>query len=174
MVNPHRDGESRRQPRRCAICTGPVDPGALRVYESDEFVHAACRNLHITRAALQQYGAGEDGPTVEASGPTAGSPEPEAPVMRTCPICQESATVARDAADAASYVVEGCACGGYAVAAEVLEWRLSRLTAAERAELVATLQGFRAMGRGARLSTGDERGISGRLVIRTHGERRYS
>jgi hypothetical protein len=94
--------------------------------------------------------------------------------MRTCPICQESATVVRDVTDAASYVVEGCACGGYVVAADVLEWRLSRLTAAERAELVVTLQGFRAMGRGARLSTGDERGISGRLVIRTHGDRTYS
>jgi hypothetical protein len=147
-----------------------MDPGALRVYERGEFVHASRRNRHITRAALQQYGAGENHPTVTA----AGSPEAEAPAMSTCPICQESATVARDVADAASYVVEGCACGGYAVAAEVLEWRLSRLTAAERAELLATLQGFRAMGRGAHLSTGDERGISGRLVIRTHGERTYS
>jgi hypothetical protein len=52
------------------------------------------------------------------------------------------------------------------VAAEVLEWRLSRLTAAERAELVATLQGYRAMGRHAWLTTGDRRSISGRLVIR--------
>jgi hypothetical protein len=105
---------------------------------------------------------------------TAGSPESESPAMSTCPICLESATVVRDAAEAASYVVDGCACGGYVVAADVLEWRLSRLTAAERAELVATLQGFRAMGRDARLSTGDERGISGRLVIRTHGERTTS
>jgi hypothetical protein len=146
-----------------------VDPGALRVYESGAFVHASCRNRHITRAALQQYGAGEDGPTVEASGTTTGSPESEAPAMRTCPICQASATVVRDVADAASYAVDGCACGGYVVAAEVLEWRLSRLTAAERAELVTTLQGFWAMGRRAWLSTGDERSMSGRLIIRTHG-----
>jgi hypothetical protein len=149
-----------------------VDPGTLRVYEGGEFFHASCRSLQIARAALRQYGAGDDSPTVEAMGTMGGSPESAWPaILSRCPICQESATVVRDVADAASYAVDGCACGGYVVAAEVLEWRLSRLTAAERGELVATLQGFRAMGRDVWLSTGDG-SISGRLVIRTQSPRR--
>jgi hypothetical protein len=108
------------------------------------------------------------------SGATGGSPESEQPaILSTCPICRESATVVRGIADAAWYAVDGCACAGYVVAADALEWRLPRLTAAERAELVATLQGFRAMGRDAWLSTGDG-SISGRLVIRTQSPRRAS
>jgi len=175
MVNRDGDVELRRHPLSCPNCTVPVDPGTLRVSERGEFFHASCRSLQIARVALQQYGAGDDGPTDEAIGTTEGSPDSEWPaILSTCPICQESATVVRDVTDAASYAVDGCACGGYVVAAEVLEWRLSRLTAAERAELVATLQGFRAMGRDAWLSTGDGRSISGRLVIRTHGPRRDS
>ena len=62
--------------------------------------------------------------------------------------------------------VEGCTCGGFEVAAVALEWRLPRLSAAERSDLGATIQGFRAMGRAAWLTTVDG-GISGRLVIRT-------
>jgi hypothetical protein len=64
--------------------------------------------------------------------------------------------------------VDGCRCGGFFVAADVLEWRLPRLTTGERAELSATIQGLRAMGRAAWLSTADG-AISGRLVIRSTG-----
>ena len=166
------DVESRRHAPRCPVCTVPVDPGTLRVYEGGEFFHASCRSRQMTRAALQRHDAGDGGPTVDASGTTGGSPESERPaILSTCPICHESATVVRGLADAAWYAVDGCACAGYVVAADVLEWRLSRLTAAERADLVATLQGFRAMGRDAWLSTGDG-SISGRLVIRTQSPRR--
>jgi hypothetical protein len=61
--------------------------------------------------------------------------------------------------------VEGCRCGGFAVAAETLEWRLPALTAAQRAELSEAIRGFRAMSREAWLTTADGE-ISGRLVLR--------
>jgi hypothetical protein len=172
MVDRHRDVASRRHAPRCPVCTVPVDPGTLRVYEGGAFFHASCRSLQITRAALQQHDAGDGGPTADAIDTMGDSPESERrAILSTCPICHESATVVRGIADAAWYAVDGCACAGYIVAAEVLEWRLSRLTAAERAELVATLQGFRAMGRDAWLNTADG-SISGRLVIRTHSPHR--
>jgi hypothetical protein len=60
---------------RCPGCAMPVGTGTARVYEGGEFYHASCRSLRIARAALQQYGAGDDGPAVEASGTTAGSAE---------------------------------------------------------------------------------------------------
>jgi hypothetical protein len=171
-VNRDGDAPSRRHAPRCPVCTVPVAPGTIRLYEGGEFFHASCRSVQITRAALRQHGAGD--PTVNMAGATGGSPESEQPaILSQCPICHESATVVRGIADAAWYAVDGCACAGYVVAADALEWRLSRLTAAERAELVATLQGFRAMGRDAWLSTGDG-SISGRLVIRTQSPRRSS
>ena len=172
MVNRDRDVQSRRHAPRCPVCTAPVTPGTIRLYEGGEFFHASCRSVQITRAALRQHGAGD--PTVNMSGATGGLPESEqSAILSTCPLCHESATVVRGLADTAWYAVDGCACAGYVVAADALEWRLSRLTAAERAELVATLQGFRAMGRDAWLSTGDG-SISGRLVIRTQSPRRSS
>jgi hypothetical protein len=61
--------------------------------------------------------------------------------------------------------VEGCQRGGFAVAADTLEWRLPALTAGQRAELSETIRGFRAMAREAWLTTADG-GISGQLVFR--------
>jgi hypothetical protein len=60
-------------------------------------------------------------------------------------------------------MVEGCRCGGFAVAGDTLEWRLPALTAAQRAELSDTIRGFRAMSREAWLTA--DGGISGRLVL---------
>jgi hypothetical protein len=150
---------------RCPACATPVATGTVRVYERGQFFHASCRSRQVGRLALQQADAG-GGPTLEA----AGAPE-DRPVSQRlatldiCPICKQPATVC-SFAGAEWYAVDGCTCAGFFVTAEVLEWRLPRLTATERTELVMTLQGFRAMGRDAWLSTGDG-SISGRLIIRT-------
>jgi hypothetical protein len=77
MVNRDGDGESRRHPRRCPICTAPIDPGTVRVYEGGEFFHASCRSWQRTRGALQQYGTADDGPMVEAMGTTGAHPNPK-------------------------------------------------------------------------------------------------
>jgi len=60
------------------------------------------------------------------------------------------------------------------VARETLEWRLATLGPAERAELAATILGFRAMGREAWVTTADGTGISGRLVILTESPELFS
>jgi hypothetical protein len=63
-------------------------------------------------------------------------------------------------------VIEGCSCGGFFVWARLLEWRLPRLGRTERSDLVASIQGFRAMGQEPWVTTADG-GIFGRLVILT-------
>jgi hypothetical protein len=83
---------------------------------------------------------------------------------RLCPICQHAARFAEGAATG-WYFVEGCVCAGFFVAEGVLEWRLPRLTSAERADLLTTIHGFHAMGRDAWLSTSDGT-MSGRLLVR--------
>src|SRR5687768_10381323 len=65
-VNRDGDAPSRRHAPRCPVCTAPVAPGTIRLYEGGEFFHASCRSVQITRAALRQHGA--DDPTVNMSG----------------------------------------------------------------------------------------------------------
>jgi hypothetical protein len=160
-------GDSDFPEPRCPACLTVVRSGTLRVYVQGEFYHAYCHHRQLERAALQQYDGGgirqADVGDARARAGTPPSPRPAA--AQACPICQQAATIVGGVAGIGWYAVEGCACGGFFVAAEALDWRLPRLTTAERAELVATIQGFHAMGRDAWLKTADGN-ISGRLVIR--------
>jgi hypothetical protein len=156
----------------CPACSKPIRSGTLRHYDRAEFYHVYCRSRQLQLEALEQVNRPEathagaarliEGTTRRSeSAPQADRP----PEAGSCPVCRQPATVVDSRPSASWLVVEGCPCGGFFVAAEILEWRLPRLTTAGRMELSATIQGFRAMGREAWLMTADE-GISGRLVIR--------
>jgi hypothetical protein len=91
----------------------------------------------------------------------------------SCPVCTGAATVTDWRPRLEWVVVEGCACGGFSVWAPLLEDRLRRLSPAERADLAATIQGFRAMNHEAWVTSADG-GIFGRLVILTRRPERPS
>jgi hypothetical protein len=159
----HAAGNSGRQEPHCPACSMPVRSGELRFYERGEFYHAYCRSRQLERAALEQNADGQVPQT--GDGAHEGTPPSDpsaAPSM--CPICQQASTVVHGRAGVGWYAVDGCACGGFFVAADTLKCRLPRLTTAERADLVATIQGFHAMGRNTWLTTANG-GIAGRLVI---------
>jgi hypothetical protein len=158
--------EARRRDSLCPACSTPVRSGMLRLYERGEFYHAYCRSRQLARAALHENDGGK-APQAGVAGVRGGddTPSSDGRAPRECPICQQAAIVLDGFAGMGWYAVDGCGCGGFFVAAETLEWRLPRLTTPERADLVTTIQGFRAMGRDAWLSTADG-SLSGRLVVR--------
>jgi hypothetical protein len=83
----------------------------------------------------------------------------------SCPVCTHSATVTDWRPRLDWLVVEGCPCGGFFVWAPLIDG-LRRLSAAERSDLAATIQGFRAMNHEPWLTSADG-GIFGRPVILT-------
>ena len=85
--------------------------------------------------------------------------------MGFCPLCREPATLTDWRPRLIWIGVEGCRCRGYFIRADVLEWRLPTLTTGERADLQASVQGFRAMGREAWILTTDD-AVIGRVIIR--------
>jgi hypothetical protein len=87
-------------------------------------------------------------------------------VVGPCPLCGEWAIHVDWWPTADWIVVEGCACGGFFVAAHLVRARLPDLPAANREALAESVQKFRAMGEEAWCTTTDGR-ASGPLVIRT-------
>jgi hypothetical protein len=144
----------------CPVCSTSVRVGTLRSYEEGVFYHVSCRNRQRDREVLDSVkpAPGWDARDTE---PVSTKAENSTDVSR-CPVCEQPATLVNGGG---WFRVEGCPCGRFSVTADVLEWRLPRLTSAGRAELAVTIQGFRAMGRDAWLSTAS-RDISGRIVVR--------
>jgi hypothetical protein len=144
----------------------------LRQHDGGAFYHAYCRTRQLQFAALEQfrYAApvqADAAPRIETTTqpPGGGRPSDGLAERRGCPVCSQLATVTDWGPT--WLVIDGCRCARFFVARETLEWRLARLGPAERAELAATILGFRAMGREAWVTTADETGIGGRLVILT-------
>jgi len=83
-----------------------------------------------------------------------------------CPLCGEPATLIDRHPGVEWIAIEGCACGGYFVWADLLAVRrLKSLPSHERATLQARIVELRAMVRRAWLTTGNGR-IDGPLVVR--------
>jgi hypothetical protein len=156
----------------CPVCSEPIRSGMLRQHDGGAFYHAYCRTRQLQRAALEQFrhaapAQADAPPLIETTTQPTGDVRPsDGPAQRRgCPVCSQLATVTDWGPT--WLVIDGCRCSRFFVARETLEWRLARLGPAERAELAATILGFRAMGREAWVTTSDGTGISGRLVILT-------
>src|SRR5262245_46144814 len=157
----------------CPLCSKPVRPGGLVVFEHGELFHVQCRSQQLRLRSLERIDHAEaaqkraarlvDRASRSHAARTRARAARDAEAS-WCPLCRQPATITDWRPRADWLAIEGCSCGGFFLRAGLLPGGLG--SAAERQALAASVRGFRALGHEVWLAhANDARG--GPLTIRT-------